>query len=56
MEEKNFIDGITCDVANCVYNCENCRCGAANIQVGPAYADCCSQTCCGTFKSKDNLD
>ncbi|MBQ0111141.1 MAG: DUF1540 domain-containing protein [Oscillospiraceae bacterium] len=55
MEDKRFIDGITCDVTNCLYHCDNCRCGAGNIQVGPGYANCCSETSCGTFKPKSDL-
>ena len=46
------IQGVVCDVHNCVYhNKENC-CMAGKIAVGPSYAKDSSDTVCATFKPK----
>ena len=53
--EKERIYGIKCDVANCVYNRNACDCVAGTIDVVCTCAkpDCCNETACKTFKSKD---
>ncbi len=44
------IQGIKCDVNNCIYNDESCYCTAKEIHVGPHFASCSSDTVCATFK------
>ncbi len=46
------IEGIKCDVKNCVYNDGQVRCHAGEIEVGPNFAVSCADTVCATFKSK----
>lgn len=46
------IDGITCDVTNCVYHEEGSLCTAREIKVGPQYAASSADTVCATFKPK----
>ena len=43
------IQGIECDVHNCVYNSQ-CHCTAKKIYVGPSYASCSADTICATFE------
>jgi len=44
------LNGIKCDVNNCVYNADSCHCTAKEIHVGPQFASCSSDTVCATFK------
>ena len=44
------IDGIVCDVKNCVHHDGETHCTAKEISVGPAYATKESDTVCATFK------
>ncbi len=48
---KDVIEGITCTVDNCAYNCSesNCCC-AGSIDVGPHSAKAKADTICATFK------
>ena len=32
-EFKNVIQGVSCDVSDCVYHCADCTCAAGKIQV-----------------------
>jgi hypothetical protein len=61
MEEKKYsveceagkcIKGIVCDAAHCAYNNGHNACCAKQITVGPANANCSSDTVCATFKPK----
>ena len=53
-DEPKHIDGISCNVNNCVYNHqEGHQCTAQAIHVGPSYAETGTQTLCGTFRNKD---
>ncbi len=58
MENKNTcgcekaLDGIRCDVHNCVYNAAGCDCHAPEIKVGPSEAKNSAETVCATFKPK----
>ena len=44
------LDGVLCDVVNCVYNKDTHQCHAHAIKVGPQYATSCNDTVCDTFK------
>ena len=46
------LKGITCDAKNCTYNNGENACCASHISVGPASADCSSDTVCATFKPR----
>ena len=61
MEDKKYstecemgkcLKGIVCDAAHCAYNNGHNACCAKQISVGPADADCSSDTVCATFKPK----
>jgi len=56
MEKKcdcgGIIDGIKCNVENCVYHEPNHRCDAGCIEVGPSSAKTSSEVYCATFKAK----
>ncbi|MBP3793476.1 MAG: DUF1540 domain-containing protein [Ruminococcus sp.] len=55
MENKNR-HGISCDVGSCVFNKNECECTADSISVCCTCSDpeCCSETQCKTFKSKEH--
>lgn len=46
----NCINGIICDVSNCVYNDLNHNCTATEVKVGPQFASTSYDTICSTFK------
>lgn len=46
------IDGIKCEVTNCVYHAPGNCCDAGKIEVGPGPCGCNSDTLCNTFKAK----
>ena len=46
------IQGITCDVKNCVYHDCDTYCTAGQIAVGPSFATSSSETVCATFKER----
>ena len=46
------IQGVVCDVKNCVHHDGECYCAAKEISVGPTYAISSADTVCATFKSK----
>ena len=46
------IEGIKCDVKNCVYHDCDTYCMAGQIAVGPSFATSSSDTICATFKEK----
>ena len=46
------IEGIKCDVKNCVYHDCDTYCTAGQIAVGPSYATSSSDTVCATFKER----
>lgn len=52
-ENKQCIEGITCDVENCIHNNHECGCTAKNIHVGPHSAHTCSETVCESYKSQE---
>lgn len=54
MDEKSrdHIQGIHCDVTNCVYHDPNDKCSAEHIKVGPTFATTSADTACATFKRK----
>ncbi|MBO4694237.1 MAG: DUF1540 domain-containing protein [Clostridia bacterium] len=45
---------IDCSVKNCTYHDEHNKCTAGQIKVGNSTAKSTSETCCDTFKCKDN--
>ena len=49
---KKRIEGIKCDVKNCVYHDCDTHCTAGQIAVGPSFATSSSDTICATFKEK----
>ncbi len=46
------IQGIACDVKNCVYHDCDTYCTAGQIAVGPSFATSSSETVCATFKER----
>lgn len=46
------IDGIICDVNNCIYNQQNQYCTATHIKVGPNFAATKNDTACVTFEHR----
>ena len=48
--ECHHIQGVCCDVKNCVYHDGERRCTAKEINVGPTYASASQDTVCATFK------
>ncbi len=53
MEDR--INGIHCDVSNCIYNRNSCECVAGKIDVCRCCSDpeCSDETECKTFKSRN---
>ena len=51
--EPKHIQGIRCNVKNCVYNDQSEYCTAKQISVGPSYATAGVDTICGTFRPKN---
>ena len=49
---KKHIQGIKCDVKNCVYHDCDTYCTAGQIAVGPSFATSSTDTVCATFKPK----
>lgn len=43
------IKGITCNVKNCEYHDSFGYCTAESINIGPGYAESCTDTVCATF-------
>jgi len=54
MKETNCVQGVSCDVTNCVYNAEDNICHARHIQVANQAQSCDSKTdtFCGTFSAR----
>ena len=50
---SKHIDGIKCDVKNCVYHNGKNECCAGCISVGPHSASSSTDTACVTFKAKE---
>ena len=50
---SKHIDGIKCDVKNCVYHSGKNECCAGCISVGPHSASSSTDTACVTFKAKE---
>lgn len=53
-ENHDYVDGIHCEVTNCVYHDEKCKCSADGISVGPTFAASGTDTVCSTFKPKNH--
>lgn len=51
-QERECIQRVRCDVANCKYNDGGSRCTAKDIRVSPAFAACQSDTSCATFQAR----
>ena len=49
---SKHIEGIKCDVKNCVYHDCDTHCTAGQIAVGPSFATSSSDTVCATFKER----
>ena len=49
---KDNLNGISCDVCNCVYNKNTKQCHATSIEIGPQYAVNSADTVCATFKKE----
>ncbi len=45
------IKGVVCSVKNCIYHDTDGYCTASTINIGPGYADSCTDTVCATFKA-----
>lgn len=50
-ETCKHIEGVKCGVHNCVYNNQT-LCTAKEINVGPQFASCSTDTACATFKAQ----
>lgn len=50
MQEESTIQGICCEVGNCVHNDGNCCCTAKSITVKPHSAVLGEATACETFE------
>lgn len=50
-EFKNVIQGVSCDVSDCVYHCADCTCAAGRIQVSNDMKNGQNKTVCDTYKS-----
>ena len=46
------IRGLVCSVKNCEYHDSEGFCTANTINVGPGYAESCTDTVCATFKAR----
>ena len=46
------IKGVVCSVKNCEYHDSEGFCTANTINVGPGYAESCTDTVCATFKAR----
>ena len=44
------IQGVKCEVTNCMYNDKKQYCTAKEIKVGPQFASSSADTICSTFK------
>jgi len=51
-EVPKHIQGISCNVKNCVYHDGDNYCTADRVSVGPSYATSSTDTVCATFKEK----
>lgn len=49
-EDSKCVEGVDCEVTNCVYHHPGLKCKAGKIKVGPTFASECSETICSTFK------
>ena len=49
---KDHIQGIRCDVKNCMYHDCETYCTAKQIAVGPSHACSSADTVCATFKER----
>lgn len=50
----NENSNILCDAKNCVYHTTDSKCTASSIKVANKDACSCSETCCATFKIRDD--
>lgn len=48
------IKGISCSVKNCAYHDTEGYCTAGSVNIGPGYAESCTDTVCATFKKVDS--
>ena len=46
------INGVVCSVKSCMYHDSEGYCMANTINIGPGYAESCTDTVCATFKMK----
>nr|WP_317411917.1 DUF1540 domain-containing protein [uncultured Solibaculum sp.] len=51
-QDCHCIQGIHCEVKNCVYHQKDDKCEAGKITVGPTFAVSSADTICSTFKAK----
>ena len=49
---KAHINGICCNVKNCIHHDCDTYCTAEQIAVGPSSATCSAETVCATFKER----
>lgn len=48
--DSSTLEGVHCEVTNCVYNADKKLCTAKSIKVGPQFAASSADTVCDTFK------
>ncbi len=51
-KDKSCIDGICCDVENCIHNNHKAGCTANEVKVGPHFAATCNDTVCQSYKKQ----
>jgi hypothetical protein len=49
-QSSGVLNGVYCEVTNCVYNADKKLCTAKSIKVGPQFAASSADTVCDTFK------
>lgn len=47
------IKGISCSVKNCAYHDTEGYCTAGSVNIGPGYAESCTDTVCATFRRRE---
>ncbi|WMJ23940.1 DUF1540 domain-containing protein [Paludicola sp. MB14-C6] len=56
MTDKNHdkppINGICCDVENCIYNNHESGCTANTVKIGPQFATTCNDTACQSYQKQ----
>ena len=52
-DTQKHIEGVACNVNNCVHHNRDHQCTAESVHIGPVNAEKVTDTVCGTFRNKD---